>query len=111
MKDYLILYLKTDVLHLADVFEQFRSTCLKPDRLDPLWYLTAPALAWNTMLKKTKVSLELISDNSVLKFFESQLRGGIPSVLHHYAGANNKYLDSYDSTKPSSYIAYLDANN
>ena len=63
------------------------------------------------MLKKTKVSLELISDNSVLEFFESQLRGGISSVFHRYAEANNKYLDSYDSTKPSSYITYLDSNN
>ena len=55
-----------------------------------------PSLAWNAMLKKTKVSLELISDNSVLEFFESQLRGGISSVFHRYAEANSKYLDSYD---------------
>ena len=111
LKDYLILYLKTDVLHLADVFEKFRTTCLDHYKLDPLWFYTSPSLAWNAMLKKTKVSLELISDNSVLEFFESQLRGGVSSVFHRYAEANNKYLDSYDSTKPSSYITYLDANN
>ena len=111
LKDYLILYLKTDVLHLADVFEKFRTTCLDHYKLDPLWFYTSPSLAWNAMLKKTKVSLELISDNSVLEFFESQLRGGVSSVFHRYAEANNKYLDSYDSTKPSSYITYLDSNN
>ena len=61
--------------------------------------------------QENKVSLELISDNSVLEFFESQLKGGLSSVFHRYAEANNKYLDSYDSTKPSSYITYLDANN
>ena len=63
------------------------------------------------MLKKTRVELELISDHEVLEFFESQMRGGVSTVFHRYAEANNKYLDSYDSEKPSSYIAYLDANN
>ena len=63
------------------------------------------------MLKKTRVELELISDHEVFEFFESQMRGGVSTVFHRYAEANNKYLDSYDSEKPSSYIAYLDANN
>ena len=111
IKDYLMLYLNTDVLHLSDVFEEFRTTCLDHYKLDPLWFYTSPSLAWNAMLKQTKVSLELISDNSVLEFFETQMRGGVSTVFHRYAEANNKYLDDYDSTKPSSYITYLDANN
>ena len=48
------------------------------------------------MLTQTKVSLELISDNSVLEFFETQMRGGVSTVFHRYAEANNKYLDDYD---------------
>ena len=66
IKDYLLIYLKTDVLHLTDVFEQFRETFLDHYKLDLLWFYTAPSLAWNAMLKQTKVLLELISDNSVM---------------------------------------------
>ena len=60
IEDYLILYLRTDVLHLTDVFEEFRNTCLRHYGLDPLWFYTSPGLAWNAMLKKTKIKLELI---------------------------------------------------
>ena len=111
IEDYLILYLEIDVLHLSDVFETFRNTCLKHYKLDPLWFYTAPGLAWNAMLKKTKVNLELISDNSVLEFFrtadERRCFNRFPS-LHR---ANNKYLPNYDPKKKTSYTEYLDANN
>ena len=68
IRDYLQLYLVTDVLHLADVFEEFRSTCMGYHELDPLWFYTSPSLAWNAILKKTGVELELISDHEVLEF-------------------------------------------
>ena len=54
-KDYHLTYLKTDVLLLADVFENFRKTCLGYYRLDPANYLTAPGLAWDAMLLKTNI--------------------------------------------------------
>ena len=46
--DYHDLYRKTDVLFLADVFEEFRSVCPENHELDPAWYFTAPGLAWDT---------------------------------------------------------------
>ena len=54
-KDYDNLYLKCDVLLLADVFERFRNNSLKNYRLCPSHYLSAPSLSWNAMLKMTKI--------------------------------------------------------
>ena len=54
-KDYDNLYLKCDVLLLADVFERFRNNSLKNYRLCPSYYLSAPSLSWNAMLKMTKI--------------------------------------------------------
>lgn len=47
------LYLKSDVLFLADVFENFRKTSLKHYKLDPCHYYTAPGLAWDACPKET----------------------------------------------------------
>ena len=53
MGDYHDLYLKSDVLLLADVFENFRKTCLKYYELDPCHYFSSPGLSWDAMLKMT----------------------------------------------------------
>ena len=60
--DYHLAYLKCDVLLLADVFENFRKTCMSYYKLDPANYLTAASLAWDAMLLKTGIELELITD-------------------------------------------------
>ena len=57
IQDYHDLYLKSDVLLLADVFENFRKTCLKHYKLDPCHYYTAPGLAWDACLKETNQKL------------------------------------------------------
>ena len=111
MGEYHDLYLKTDILLLVDVFENFRKTCLTYYRLDPLHYVTSPGLAWDAMLKMTKINLELITDIDMQLFIEKGLRGGISYIAHRHAEANNKYMKNYDLSKVSSYISYLDANN
>ena len=68
--EYHDFYLKTDVLLLADVFEAFRKVCLENYRLDPAWYFTSPRLAWDAMLKKTGVKLELLTDIYMLLFYK-----------------------------------------
>ena len=111
IQDYHDLYLKTDVLLLADVFENFRKTCLKHYKLDPCHYHTAPGLAWDACLKVTKQELELLKDYDMLMMFEKGIRGGISHISKRYAKASNKYMKNYDKTKFSTYIQYLDANN
>ena len=111
LQDYHDLYLKSDVLLLADVFENFRKTCLKHYKLDPCHYFTAPGLAWDACLKETKQDLELLKDYDMLMMFEQGIRGGITHISKRYAEANKKYMKKYDETKPSSFIHYLDANN
>ena len=111
MKDYHDLYLKTDVLLLADIMTEFRRVCKEVYGLDALHYYTAPGLAWDAMLKYTKIKLDLISDPDMYLMVESGIRGGISSIMKRYAKANHKYLKDNDPRKPSIFIEYLDANN
>ena len=53
--EYHNLYVQSDTLLLADVFENFRETCIKVYELDPAHFLTVSGLAWQACFKKTKV--------------------------------------------------------
>ena len=109
--DYHDLYLRTDVLLLADVFENFRRTAMATYKLDPAHYYTLPGYSWDALLKSTGVSLELITDPNIYLFVEKGLRGGISMVSHRHAIANNRYMQNFDPSQPDSYLMYLDANN
>ena len=111
-KDYHKLYNETDVLLLADVFENFRNLCLKIYRLDPVYYYTAPGLSWDACLKMTNINLELLSDPNMLLMFEKGIRGGISMISNRYGEANNKYMGNrYNKNELNKYLMYLDANN
>ncbi|GFY04308.1 uncharacterized protein TNCV_4413961 [Trichonephila clavipes] len=109
--DYHDLYVTVDVLLLSDIFENFRTLCQNYYKIDPCHTYTAPGLAWQACLKMTKVRLELLTDIDMHLFIEKGIRGGVAMISHRYAKANNAYLSNYDSSLPSSYIIYLDANN
>ena len=102
--DYHHLYVQSDTLLLADVFENFRDICLKEHELDTAHFLSLPGLAWQEFLKKTNIELELL-------MVEEGIRGEICHSIQRYAKANNKYMKSYNDNEESSYIQYLEANN
>ena len=90
--DYHDLYVQSDTLLLADVFENFRDMCLKGYALDPAHFLLLPGLTWQACLKKTNVELELLTEYDMLLMVEEGIRGGICHSIHRYAKANNKYM-------------------
>ena len=111
LKEYTSLYLKLDVLLLADIFESFRLASLEDYNLDPLQYLTIPSLSWDACLKRTQIKLDILKDLNILSKFETNIRGGVSFVNHRYAKSNNKYMDNYDPLKPERHIFYIDMNN
>ena len=94
--EYHDLYVQSDTLLLADVFENFRDKCIEIYELDPAHFLSAPGLAWQACLKKTKVNLELLTNIDMLLMVEKGIRVGICQAIHRHAKVNNKYMKSYD---------------
>ena len=103
-QEYADLYMKTYILLLTDIFENFKEINCEVYKLDSVYYYTAPGLAWSALMKKTNIELDLISNQYTLEFFERQIRSGICSPIHRYAEANNKYLPNNNPEKPSTFI-------
>ena len=72
--DYHDLYVQSDTLLLADVFENIRNMCIKVYELDPAHFLSAPGLSWQARLKKIEVELELITDPDMSLMAEKGIR-------------------------------------
>ena len=109
--DYHDLYVQTDTLLLAEVFETFRDKCIEIYGLDPSLFYSGPGLAWQACLKKADVKLELLTDYQMLLMIEEGIRGGMCQSTHRCAKANNKCMKNSDKKIESSYLTYLDANN
>ena len=121
MKNYHNMCNLSDVLLIADVFENFGNICMNHCGSDPAWYFSAPGLAlyfcapdlaWDAALKITKVELELLIESDIMLLIESGIRGGIATISRRDVKAINEYMgDEFDPTKDSKFISYLDANN
>ena len=109
--EYHDIYVQCDTLLLADVLENFRGRCIEIYERDPAHFLSAPGLAWQACLKKTKVELELLTNIDMLLMVEKGIRDRIYQAIHRHGKANNKYMKNYNKDLISSYLMYLDANN
>ena len=85
--------------------------CLDIYGLDPIYFVSAPGLAWQACLKKTEVKLELLTDYDMILMIEKGIWGGISQATHRYAKAYNKYMKNYHKNIESLFIEYLQANN
>ena len=89
--DYSILYLITDVFHLADVFQKFSNFAYETCGLDRRYSYTLPGYSWQCMLKMTKIELDLISDQDMYLFLMDSIKEGITQISKKYSRSDNKY--------------------
>jgi len=122
-KDYHDLYLAVDVLLLADIFENFRTICLKQHGLDPVHYVSVPAYSFDSAFifagtrmdgdKHVPFTVELFDNkqHDMYLFCEEAIRGGVSMTPGRFSKANHKYLSDWNPEDVARYIFYLDANN
>ena len=113
--EYHDLYLKTDVLLLCDVFENFIGVCLEDYGLNPCHHFSSPGLACDAMLKMTGIKLEKIIDIDMYLFLEKGMRGGISCISKRYSKSNENinimYWDMnnlYGTVMSFDYLPYSD---
>ena len=111
MKDYHNHYLVTDIILLADVFENFRKMSLETYDLDPIHYYSLPGLSWDAMLKSTGVELELITDPDMHLMVEKSMHGSISNICHRHATSNHPNMDTYNENEEPRTLTYQDANS
>ena len=95
------IYLKSDVLLLACVFEKFIKVSINEFKINPLYCVSLPGYTWQCGLKYTGMNLQTLQDKDMILLLENNIRGGISSVM------GDRYIKSDKNKK----ILYIDANN
>jgi len=112
MGEYHDLYLRSDVLLLADVWTAYCEKSIDVFGLDPTNYITLPGMAMDAMLRMTKAEPDTLQDLEMYNFCELGIRGGICTTgSKRYAKANNPKCPNHDPSKPTTWIVYFDAVN
>lgn len=112
LHEYTLLYLKSDIILLCEVFEGFRKLTYDRFQLDSAWFMTLPGFSFKAALKISKIKLQILNDIDMLQFVELGIRGGITQCIKRHVVANNKYIpETFNPSKESSYIFYGDVNN
>ena len=90
------IYLKSDVLLLACVFEKFIKVSINEFKINPLYCVSLPGYTWQCGLKYTGINLQILQDKDMILLLENNIRGGISSVMgdrYIKSDENNKILD------------------
>ena len=95
------IYLKSDVLLLASVFEKFIKVSVNEFKNNPLYCVSLPGYTWECGLKYTGINLQTLQDKDLILTLENNIRGGISSAM------GDRYVKSNENKK----ILYVDANN
>ena len=77
LREYLEVYLKSDITLLADVFSDFRKIMFEEFQLDPVKYASVPSLTKDCALKYSKCKIENIKDVSIFNFVRKTVMGGL----------------------------------
>ena len=108
MGDYHDLYIESDTLLLADVFQNFRNRHLLKCELDPASFFSPSGLAQQPACKKVK--RDLLTDIDMSLIVEKGIRGGKCHIIYQYVKANNKYMKNHHENEESSNLKYWDIN-
>ena len=100
-KELTKIYLKSDVLLLACVFEKYIKISINEYKINPLYFVSLPGYTWQCGLKYTGMNLQTLQDRDMILLLENNIRGGISSVM------GDRYIKSDENKK----ILYIDANN
>ena len=100
-RELTMLYLKMDVLQLADVFENFVESSTREYKINPLYSYSLPGYTWKAGLNLTNIELDYIKCKELLILLENNIRGGISSVM------GDRHVQSDENKQ----ILYIDANN
>ena len=112
LKEYIALYLMSDICLLTDVFQAFRNNSLDEYQQDPAYFVSSLQLSRNTLLKHIDLPIPLITDPEINRMIQPNIRGSLCHASVRYARSNNKLMGSlYDPRQPTSYIKKVDANN
>ena len=111
ISDYNDLYIKTDVLLLADVLTAYRKQMHQIYSLDPLYCISTPGFSNRAMLKMTSIKIKLLADLNMHLIIENGIRGGRCKPIYYHAKANNKNINPNFNNKKESYIISPDANS
>ena len=111
IKYYHNVYIKCDVLLLANVFEKFRKSSSEKYGSCLVHYLSAPALTCDGMRNMMEVTTKHISDVDLYLFLSRSIGGGVYYISKRYNKINNNFLKSYDQILESKHNIYLEATN